>query len=237
MNLLPNELILEIFNHIQKITDKRQFLKTCNYYNNLTKQLVLNFESYYFINYFGHKYNYKNEYCIEKFTLEICCDEYFDMLPKSYINKNNKIILVALATFNCVKLLELALDNGCSAYSSWGEKCDNDADSICEFAALNGHIEILKWAISKFNKRILYDSIACSGAALGGHLETLKWLREHGFQWDMYACSFAVICGQLEILQWIMANGGEWDNDAYRCAENYGHKEVLKWIIDKGYPH
>ncbi len=235
MYSLPNELILEIFNYIQKITDKRQFLRTCIHYNNLAKQSVLNFESYYIINYFGHKFSYKNEYCIEKFTLELCGDEYFDILPKSYINKNNKIIVIALATFNCIKLLELALDNDCNACSNLGEKYENNMNSICEFAALNGHIEILKWAINKVDKSILNNSIVCAGASLNGHLETLKWLRDHGFELNKFSCSNAAINGHLEILQWIMDNGGEWDNEAYYYAKNNGHLEVLKWIKEKGY--
>ena len=32
MNKLPNELILIIFDNIEKITDKRQYLKTCKLY-------------------------------------------------------------------------------------------------------------------------------------------------------------------------------------------------------------
>ena len=40
METLPHEIVLEIFNNIQKITDKRQFLRTCKTYNNITKQLM-----------------------------------------------------------------------------------------------------------------------------------------------------------------------------------------------------
>ncbi len=38
---LPNELIITIFNFIRKITDKRQFLKTCKLHNNLLKGLIM----------------------------------------------------------------------------------------------------------------------------------------------------------------------------------------------------
>jgi hypothetical protein len=33
--------------------------------------------------------NFENNYCTEKFTLELCHDKYFDMIPKSYINPKN----------------------------------------------------------------------------------------------------------------------------------------------------
>ena len=39
---LPNELIITIFNFITKITDKRQFIKTCKLHDSLLKNLITN---------------------------------------------------------------------------------------------------------------------------------------------------------------------------------------------------
>ncbi len=40
MDALPNDIILEIFNNITVISDKRNFIRTCKTYNNITKQLM-----------------------------------------------------------------------------------------------------------------------------------------------------------------------------------------------------
>ncbi len=247
MDSLPNEIILEIFNYILKITDKRQFLRTCLNYNILTKQLFIDYETNYKIKEFE---NYKIKtlvhyeietvknlinYCVEKFTLELCYDKYFDMIPKSYINKNNKMIVSALASFNCINLLELALDNGCKAYTPFGTSYQDDANSICEFASLNGHIEIIDFAITKYGKSVFKNPYICAGAALYGHLETLKLLREKGFNIDPNSCIYAAIGGQLEVLQWLLNNDYKWTNKIYRYAKNYNHKEMLEWIEENGY--
>ncbi len=233
MNSLPNELIIEIFNHIQKITDKRQFLKTCKIYNNLTKQSFTIYET----NYKIKKFIKPTDYCVEKFTLELCHDKYFDMIPKSYINENNTIIIKALASFNCIKLLDLALENGCYATQDKHLKIINTYDTICEHAASNDQLEILEWAINKkeFCNVMLSNKQSCAFAAFYGHFEILKWLREKGFKWDKVTCIFAAMGGRLEILKWVMDNGCEWDKAAYWNAKGNGHKEVVKWIEETGY--
>ena len=42
MEYMPNELILIIFMYINKVTDKRQFVRTCKLYNTITKKLIKN---------------------------------------------------------------------------------------------------------------------------------------------------------------------------------------------------
>ena len=102
---IPNELIITIFNFIEKITDKRQFLKTCKLYNNLTKGLITNLnecELEYFKKrniiaetpkmYYSHYLSIR-DYCVERFTIELCYDGYFDMIPISYFNNNNEVLI------------------------------------------------------------------------------------------------------------------------------------------------
>ncbi len=161
MNTLPNEMVLIIFNLITLITDKRQFLKTCINYNDMTKRLMLIFEENFSVKHFGKI----TEYCVEKFTLELCHDLYFDMIPMSYINKTNKIIVKAASTFNCVKLLEMAKINDC------------DFGVIYYSAAVNGNVDIIKWAV------------------------------KNGYKWDTWTCTFAATCGQTEIITWANKNG------------------------------
>jgi hypothetical protein len=83
MDSLPNEIIAHIFFDIEKITDKRQFIKTCLLFNGLLNKFILELSNK-FIEKFKHDnsrtfWNYMiNEhvctYCVEKFSMELCCD-------------------------------------------------------------------------------------------------------------------------------------------------------------------
>ena len=50
-------------------------------------------------------------------------------------------------------------------------------------------------------------------AALNGHLEVLKWARENGCEWNSNTCANAALNGHLEVLKWARENGCEWDSD------------------------
>ncbi len=129
---LPDEIILVIFNFIKKITDKRQFLKTCSKYNNLTKELFEISENNSKLNLYGKTIS---EYSMEKFTLELCCDGYFNMIPKKYFNERNGVIIGLLVIYGKLELLKFAINNGC--------RFDYDT---CILAAENGHLDVIKWA-------------------------------------------------------------------------------------------
>ncbi len=160
METLPDEIILIIFENILKITDKRQFLRTCAKYNTLTKYNFIQYEQNYSIRSF-HKIN---NYCMEKFTLELCHDLYFDMIPTFYIIPSNEILGKALGIFNNLELLKIAKNNGCNL------------ESICYNASKYGHLETLKWAM---DNGYIWDSRICTYAALNGHFEVVKWIQTH----------------------------------------------------------
>ena len=62
-----------------------------------------------------------------------------------------------------------------------------DKDYVCNIAAENGWLDLLKWARS--NQTVSeWDSWTCSYAAENGHLEILKWARENGCEWNSYTC-------------------------------------------------
>ena len=74
----------------------------------------------------------------------------------------------------------------------------------CSYAALNGNLDLLKWARENGCE---WDSWTCSNAALNGHLDVLKWARENGCQWDYMTCSNAALNGHLDVLKWAIENG------------------------------
>ncbi len=249
MNDLPNELILLIFDNIKLITDKRQFLRTCNLYNNLTRQSFLQFEKEHKI---GNKYGFlffqMYNYCVEKFTLELCSDKYFSMIPISYINSKNTILVEALATFNCKPLLEMAKYSGCKMDQvcyiaittdnlnifSWGKKYDyfcKASSYAFTHAATYGYIEVLEWGHSygcNFNDDIW------PMAALLGQLDVLKWAKKHNYYLNMYICSSAAKNGHLNVLKWARQNGCDWNYDTLANARKNGHIECLNWAIENG---
>jgi hypothetical protein len=55
-----------------------------------------------------------------------------------------------------------------------------DSDIICDKAAINGWLDLLKWLrLNGFAAE--WNHITCALAARYGHLELLKWIRENGF--------------------------------------------------------
>ncbi len=219
MNLLPNELIIIIFNYIQKITDKRQFLRTCKTYNKITKQSMLE----YVCNYNVSQFNYKHKYSVETFTLEICHDGYFNLIPEHYINKNNKILVSCLAYYNNVPLLELAKLKNCHLTYA------------LEYSVLGGHIPMLVWCTNNnFNKDLI-----CCIAIKCGHLHILKWLQECKYNFDIkssWTCNKAVEKSQLEILKFLRGIGCNWNSTTYQYALRTGDRELIEWMIENGCP-
>ncbi len=240
---LPDELILIIFNFIEKITDKRQLLRTCNLYNTITKKLFNHTENNFILK---HKLK-QNYYCMENFTSELCYDLYFDRIPVRYFNRNNSQLMVLLVKHGQLDLLKFAVKNGCSlnfntstvaAYYGhldvlkWARDMGCDWSShVCACAAQNGHLNILKWAR---NNDCRWDAYTCAYAAQNGHLDVLIWARENGCSWDKYTCSYAASHGHLNVLIWARKNGCEWNTDVCYYAKYNKHFEVLKWAIENG---
>ncbi len=204
METLPNEIILEIFNYIQKITDKRQFLRTCSLYNKLTKVSMCDFESNYTLPDFNHEAYYMG---VAKFTLELCHDGYFKLIPERYINNKNRNLIRCLSYYNNLGLLQLAKEKGCKIsnanprhyYKNLGE-CKYDSDELtCGFAAQNGHLSILKFLIDN-NCRYRYT--ICIKAIKNGHLDVLKYLFGKFGKLGTMLYIFALNTRHIEIIKW-----------------------------------
>ncbi len=246
INFIPNEVILIIFEFILKITDKRQFLKTCKHYNTITKESFRIYE-----------YNYKikdfdkiNDYCMEKFTLELCHDKYFETIPKKYLIPTNKIIMEQYPCFGDIKfsklreiksynyriyniffdigtnglvqILKLMKENGCNNRRFIG--CIHQAIG-------NGQLEVLKYIKSTgYN----WGDLNYIYAIENGHLHILKWAKETGSRLIISICANAASYGQLEILKWARKNGHNWGRNICRNAAQNGHLHVLKWAVENG---
>ena len=249
---LPNELIITIFNFIEKITDKRQFIKTCKLHNSLLKHLITNMNECE-LDYFRGNYNSvdiqekelyhdiylkKRNYCVEKFMMELCYDGYFNMIPLSYLTKNiNNIVLIKLLIkYGKEDLLQIVIDG------------ISEELQIIELAIESGHLNILIWAI---NNGYGWTTYASSIAALNGHLNILIWAKENITGWNgprmdyvmtggggfiSDICRSAAEGGQLHVLKWARNNGCDWDRLTCIYASRNGHLDVLKWAINNKCP-
>ncbi len=234
---LPNELIIIIFNFIKKITDKRQFLRTCKLHNTLLKGLIKEINecelkffdldnhdvAYDQIILYRHKYLEKRDYCVEKFMMELCYDSYFNMIPVSYITKNmnNPVIIILLIKYGKLELLQLAINKKLLSFLFY------------EFATEAGHLDILIWLIENEYCEGLLNTIGPI-AARNGHLHILKWLVKHDVKWSSNVCSIAAKKGHLHILKWAKESGYDWDNKICENAAFSGRLDVLKWARENG---
>ncbi len=251
METLPNELIPIIVNFIKLITDKRQFARTCKTYNVITKEIIKNVE----LNFVIPHLNYTSKYCVEKFTLELCHDKYFDLIPPLYFAKYNKSIVHGLSMFGDLKLLKIFIKNYYDTY-----KANYDFSSICNNAAIGGHLDILIWGrlngcdwnndalmyaaqyghlhIIKYISKYIHkkDADICARAALNGHLNILIWAKEHGYRCNENVCRNASLGGHLEILIWAINNKCYLDESIiYYAAAIENNLNIIKWLHENNY--
>ncbi len=145
---------------------------------------------------------------------------------------------------------------------AYNNHCPMVVERTANEAALNGHLEILKWLDRQglpYGGAFSRNTSVCS--ARGGHLHCLKWLQEksahdlsdlmyvcaaHGhlnvLKWafeqggvfDEWTCACAAKSGSLECLQWLHANNCPWDDATCLHAARNGHFECLKWAKENG---
>ncbi len=227
MNILPLDVIPIIFSYINKITDKRQFSKTCVMYNNITKNMIKMCEYDFPIKRIDHV----EEYSMEKFTLELCYDEYYDMIPTKYLIPNNTIIVEVLAKFGQVELLQIAKNNRCRIHlmvSLWAAEYGHinvielslqaqkisqtitpiSISMIAKTAAQYGQLDVLKWLVTYVDE-IPSDmgTFVATYAACGGNLDILIWLKEKGYVYNKsFVRQMVDLNGYVNIIEWLDAN-------------------------------
>ncbi len=220
MDNIPNDIIPIIFNFITLITDKRQFLRTCKRINNITKKLMVKYENNFEVEYFPKI----ETYCVEKFTLELYNDKYFRLMPMSYINVNNNIIVDTLVMSGNIELLKISANNGCDLRNENRfvniHHMDNQYDYERFFSIIFGN---------KCNIRQIADIFSL--AAHYGHLNILEFLVYQGCKPIWISALMAAKNGQLDTLKWLKTNNCEFTHYVSAIASLYGHYDVIKWLI------
>ncbi len=259
---LPDELILIIFDYIEKITDKRQFLRTCMHYNKITKQSFVNFENRMAVIYFRKirdvhgdilrsinyevKFNefkdaYVTKLCPEKFIIELSHDGYPELISvysnsisKLCLNRDKKVKLMEIfAIYNNVKLLEkYSVSN--EKISQWN-RCGNipDTEYICWNGATHGHISVLEFCK---NKGYNINFYVCENAAAAGHIHILEWYIKNGYEWSENSSTHAAYYGHLNVIKWIIESGFNLDPETLNRAAHAGNLDIIKWLIQNKFP-
>lgn len=103
-------------------------------------------------------------------------------------------------------------------------------NSICNYAAKNGHLECLMLA-RKFN--CLWNDRVCTDAASRGQYDCLKYAHENGCVWTKDVCYYAS-SGHLECLIYAHTHGCVWDSKLYEHAIISGDLESIKYAYENG---
>jgi len=169
------------------------------------------------------------------------CESYLSDDEQIYYNNEWNKFETNYAFDVAIKYGWLDLLTWCSETKSEKDNYFNNHNVVCNIAAENGHLSILKWLISNGCE---VSTQTPAFAAESGHLEIIKWLRgtdnknenEYKYEWDIWTCSGAAYGNHIDVLKWAYENGCPWD--VWTCAflASNGNLEALKWAIDNGCP-
>ena len=108
------------------------------------------------------------------------------------------------------------------------KKCKWDRNTIYA-ATYQGNMEMVKYCVAN---KCPIDFRACAYAALEGHLEILKYLREEGkAPWDYWTANFATKNGHLHILEYLVERKyDQYDEDTCMIAAENGQLDCLKYL-------
>jgi hypothetical protein len=77
------------------------------------------------------------------------------------------------------------------------------AKNVCNYAASQGNVRLLKWAREN---NLDWSTYTCDSAAIYGHLSALKYLHENGCPWDYGTCYNARYFEEWDCLQYAVDN-------------------------------
>ena len=114
-------------------------------------------------------------------------------------------------------------------------ECPIDAIA-CEYAAKNGHLEILKYLHEE--AKAPWDEYTATWAAGKGQLHILEYLVERKYdEYDMLACERAAKSGHLDCLKYLHETAkAPWDEDAVREAHKNNEPDCLHYLLDNNCP-
>ncbi len=124
----------------------------------------------------------------------------------------------------------IAASNGWLDLLKWAaEKYPNNKYrlSCTTIAISNNHIDIIKWL---YHSKFINDSLI-NYAAFCGHLQIVKWFWHYfGPDCNILICENAATNGDIKIIKWLRRKGCPWNHSTSETAAFYGHLELLEWL-------
>jgi hypothetical protein len=114
----------------------------------------------------------------------------------------------------------------------------DDLLMIIEYAAMNGQINILEWALDQQNvdRNNLLKFIERYAASCG-QVNVLDWLKNNNFQLDDGIYNLAALKGHLNVFEWMWNNTNLQPNPlASANAALRGHTNILQWLFEHNLP-
>jgi hypothetical protein len=106
----------------------------------------------------------------------------------------------------------------------------------CACAAVNGHIEVLKYLREEV--KAPWDFLTANRAAANGHLHILEYLVERKYdQYSAWACENAARNGHLDCLKYLHETAkAPWNSWAVRRAHENNQTECVQYLLDNNCP-
>jgi hypothetical protein len=103
-------------------------------------------------------------------------------------------------------------------------------------AGEHGHPHVCEYVLEQ---QCPYDESVCEFAAGNGHADTLRWLREKNFPWNREGMRTAAArSGSVDILQYLVQQGAQWNadelTDMLSRAASRNKLAAAQWLRQKG---
>lgn len=121
-----------------------------------------------------------------------------------------------------------AIKLGCSNYVS--NALYKPTIHTWEYAALNGHTQIIKWL--HFNNKQGYTFKVINNASRNGHIKIVKWLHKNRKEnYSKEAINWAAMNGHFDIVKFLYDNKiGYCSHSAITWAGLNGHTKIVKYL-------
>lgn len=107
-------------------------------------------------------------------------------------------------------------------------------ENVCENAAENGNLEMVKWTLDFFPKLENNTKLTMlEMAAKSGNIELLLWMQENKLKWNESVCSAAAASGKLEALKFLRDKNCPWDGQTFYSAAAAGHWDILYYCEEQ----
>jgi ankyrin repeat protein len=150
-------------------------------------------------------------------------------------------VFIKAAEYNNMQLVDLMLSKGINVNHYYKLKIgDAKHPTALAYAAASGHLEMVKFLISKGAKIDIYNNHVIAYGAKKNRLEIVKYLIDNGA--DIHtknevALIWSASAGHLDMVKYLQSNGANiyaQHNLAFKLSKSHGHKDVYDFLSING---